>query len=119
MSCLSTSAQRTRSRWTNRNPSRVTSRKSRRWRRRFRRHEARVLELELRARLHHVGIHDDAVDRTHFLALRRLEVPDALRAFRRMDLVDFRSLRDRLVGALGLADVAVDALVGDEKGHRS
>src|SRR5689334_6606226 len=114
MSCLSTSAQRTRSRWTNRNPSRVTSTESRQRRRRFRGHEARVLELELRARLHDFRIHHDAVDGTHFLALRRLEVPDALGALRRVDLVDFRPLCDRLVRALGLAHVAVDALVGDE-----
>ena len=29
-----------------------------------------------------------------------------------------RAHRDRLVGALGLADIAVDALVGDQQGHR-
>ena len=35
----------------------------------------------------------------------------------RIDHVDLRAHRDRLVRALGLADIAVDALVGDHQGH--
>jgi hypothetical protein len=59
----------------------------------------------------------DAIDRTDFNALRRIEVPDALGALRRIDDVDLDTLGDGPVGALGLADVAVDAFIGDEKGH--
>src|SRR5690606_24349724 len=59
----------------------------------------------------------DALDRADLLALRRVEVADALRAAVRIDLVDLRSLRDRLIGADRLADIAVDAFVGDDQGH--
>jgi hypothetical protein len=51
-------------------------------------------------------------------ALGGLVVPDALRAKLRVDDVDLVALRDGAVGALGLADVAVDAFVGDQQGHR-
>ena len=43
--------------------------------------------------------------------------PDALRALRRIDHVDLGALRDRVVRAFGLANVAVDALVGDHQRH--
>jgi hypothetical protein len=48
-----------------------------------------------------------------------VEVADALGALVRIDDVDLRALRDRLVRAFGLADVAVDALVGDDQGHEA
>ena len=37
----------------------------------------------------------------------------------RIDLVNFLSRVDRLVGALGLTNIAVDAFVGDHQGHRT
>ncbi len=65
-----------------------------------------------------IGIDRDAVDRADLDTLRRVEVADALGAFRGIDDVDLRPLRDRVVRALGLADVAVDAFVGDHQRHR-
>ena len=62
-------------------------------------------------------IHRNALDRAHLHALRLIEVAHALGALGGIDLVDLRSERNRLVGALRLADIAVDALVGDQKGH--
>jgi hypothetical protein len=42
---------------------------------------------------------------------------DALGALVGVDDVDFRALRDRVVRALRLAHVTVDALVGDDQRH--
>ena len=50
-------------------------------------------------------------------ALGLVVMADALGAPRRVDDVDLLAHRDRLVRALGLADVAVDALVGDQQRH--
>src|SRR5262249_29294580 len=80
-------------------------------------HQALVLQLELLPSLDHSGIHHDAVDGAHFYTLRYGEVADALRAARGLDAIDLLALRNRLVRAFGLADVAVDALVGDQQSH--
>jgi hypothetical protein len=56
----------------------------------------------------------DALDGADDLALGLVEVADALRALARIDLVDHLAHRDRGVWTLRLADVAVDALIGDE-----
>jgi hypothetical protein len=63
------------------------------------------------------GIHEDAVYGADFLALRRVVVTDTFRAQLGIDDVDLLAGRNRLIGALRLAHVAVDAFVGDEKGH--
>ena len=42
---------------------------------------------------------------------------NAFGAFVRIDLIDQRPHEDRIVGALRLAYVAVDAVVGDDQGH--
>ena len=54
---------------------------------------------------------------TNDLALRPVEVSDALSALAGIDLVDLKPHRDGGVRALGFAHVAVDALVGDHQGH--
>ncbi|CAM2148287.1 Integron gene cassette protein [Paraburkholderia tropica] len=64
-----------------------------------------------------LGILRDALHRTHLNALRLVEMADALRALVRVDHVDFRAHRNSVVRALGLADVAIDALVGNHQGH--
>jgi hypothetical protein len=56
----------------------------------------------------------DAVYRADLDALRFVIVTDALGAFSGIDFIDFCALRNRLVRTLGLADVAIDALVGDD-----
>ena len=63
------------------------------------------------------GIEDDALDRTHLDTLRRFVVADAFGAERGRDLVDLPAFRDRPVRTDGLADVAVDAEIGDLEGH--
>src|SRR6185312_8400256 len=81
-------------------------------------HQCRVLEQQRIARLDVIRIVGDAVDRADLAALRRVEMADALGAARGIDHVDLLALRDRVVRALGLANVAVDALVGDDERHR-
>ena len=55
----------------------------------------------------------DAGDRADFYALAGGENADAFGASRPVDLVDFFALEDGVVGTFRLADIAVDALVGD------
>src|SRR5206468_8731831 len=81
------------------------------------RHQVFVLEHELLARFHVVGIVRDALDRTYLDTLRIVEVADALRAQVRVDHVVLLAQRDGLVRAHGLADVAVDAGIEDKQGH--
>ena len=76
--------------------------------------QAFVFRLELFARFAPFGIERNAGDGTDLLALRLIEMADAFRAFVRIDLVELRAHRDRFVRALGLADVAIDAVVGNQ-----
>ena len=78
-----------------------------------RRYFAQSVSLRLDVR----GIDRDARDRADLDALRLVEVADALGALARVDDVDHHAHRDRRVRALGLAHVAVDALVGDHQRH--
>jgi hypothetical protein len=64
------------------------------------------------------GIERDAIHRAHFDALRLVEMTDAFGAAPEVDHVDLRAHGDRVVRALGLAHVAVDALVGDLQRHQ-
>ena len=64
-----------------------------------------------------VGILGDAVHRADLDTLGFVVVADAFGALVGVDFVDFRTLRNRFVRALGLANVAVDAFVGDHQGH--
>jgi hypothetical protein len=73
--------------------------------------------VELLFGLDDVGIERNAVDGADLAALRLVEMPDALGALRRIDDVELLARRDRLVRALGLAHIAVDALVGDHQRH--
>ena len=64
-----------------------------------------------------VLIQRNAIYRADLLALRLVVMADALGAQVRVDDVNFFALRDRSVRALRLADVAVNAVVGDDQGH--
>src|SRR6185369_5828878 len=77
-----------------------------------------VLRLQLLAALRMPGIERDAIHRAHFDALRLVEMTDAFGAAPEVDHVDLRAHGDRVVRALGLAHVAVDALVGDLQRHQ-
>ncbi len=50
-------------------------------------------------------------------ALRLVKMPHAFGAFARVDFVNFFAQINRLIGALGLAHIAVDAFVGDHQSH--
>ncbi len=63
------------------------------------------------------GIDGYASHGTDLLALGLIEMPDALSAFVRMDLIDQRPHEDGVIRALGFANVAIDAIVGDHQGH--
>ena len=83
----------------------------------FRAHQRGELDPQLVAGLHALRIHRNAGHRAHLHALRLVVVAHALGAAGGLDVVVLRAERDRVVRALGLADVAVDALVGDHQGH--
>src|SRR5690554_926143 len=72
-------------------------------------------QLHFGFRVVRVGV--DALDRTHFHALRLVEMADALGAQRGIDHVNGFALRDRPVGTDRFADVAVDAELVDPERH--
>jgi hypothetical protein len=76
--------------------------------------QAFILGLQFLARFAPGGIEGDAGDRAYLLALRLVEVPDALGALVGVDLVKLGAHRNGLVRAFGLADVAIDAIVGNQ-----
>src|SRR5690606_21927324 len=59
----------------------------------------------------------NAVDRAHLLALRFIEMADALGALVWIYDVDIDALRNGVVGTFGFAHVAVDAVVGNDQCH--
>jgi hypothetical protein len=60
-----------------------------------------------------------ALHRAYFDTLRPVEMAHAFGAPRGIDDIVLDALRDGLVGALRLADIAVDALFGDFQGQAS
>jgi len=60
----------------------------------------------------------NTIDRADFDALRPVEMAHALGAFARIDEVNFLALRNRTVRALRLANVAIDAGVGNHQRHK-
>jgi hypothetical protein len=71
------------------------------------------------ARLDVIWIDRDAAHRAHLHALRLSKVADAFSTAMRVDFVDLCAHRDGLIRALWLADITVDALVGNPQGHVS
>lgn len=65
------------------------------------------------------GVDRNAGDWTHLYALGLIKMTDAFGALVGVDLVDFRTEVNRLVGALGLAHIAIDAFNSDHQGHGS
>ena len=64
-----------------------------------------------------IQIERNAIHGAYFFALGRIEMADAFGAFCGIDFVDFNAHVDRFVRALGLADVAVNALIGNFERH--
>lgn len=60
---------------------------------------------------------NDAIHRADLPTLRIIIMTDAFSAFIRINDVDFRPEKNRLVRALRHTHVAVDAICGDEQGH--
>ena len=73
------------------------------------------LDQQLLACFGMCGIQGNAVHRTHLLALGLVEMANTLGAQRGVDDVDLLSLRDSPVWAFRLADIAVDAIVGNDE----
>ena len=59
----------------------------------------------------------NAIDRTDFAALWRIEMADALSALCGINFVDLHALINCTVRTLWFTDVTVDALVGDFEAH--
>jgi hypothetical protein len=60
----------------------------------------------------------DAFDRAHLHALGLLKMAHAFGAPPGINDVEVRAHGNGLVGALGLADIAIDAGIGDHQGHQ-
>jgi hypothetical protein len=85
--------------------------------RNLRRRQLHKLKMQFFLRFGMIEIEGDAIDRTHFAALRGIKMADAFGAFCGVDFVDFDAHVDGLVRAFGLAHVAVNALIGNFKCH--
>lgn len=72
-----------------------------------------ILRLERLTTFDMSGINRNASHGADLLALRLVEMSDALGAFIGIDLVDQWPHKDGLVRAFRLTDVAVDAIVGN------
>jgi len=62
-------------------------------------------------------IEGNATDWTHLLALGFAMVTDTFGASMRVDLINFRPHENRIVGTLGFAHIAIDAIVGNHQCH--
>jgi hypothetical protein len=62
-------------------------------------------------------VHRNAINRTDLHALGLIKMPHTLGAFVGVDFIDLHPHVDRLVRALGFADIAIDAFVGDHQSH--
>jgi hypothetical protein len=60
------------------------------------------------------GIQRNAVHRANFFALWHVKMAHTFGAFVRVNLVDFFAHVNRIIRALGLANVAIDTFVGDQ-----
>ncbi len=56
----------------------------------------------------------NAVNGTDLAALRGVKMAYAFRALVGIDLVNLNPHKNRIIGALGFTDVAIDALVGNQ-----
>jgi hypothetical protein len=61
-----------------------------------------------------IGMQRNAVNGTNLPALRGIKMTYALRALVGVDLINLNPHKNRIVGALGFTDVAIDAFVGNQ-----
>ncbi len=67
--------------------------------------------------LDHFRMRDDAFDWTHFDTLRLIKMSDAFGAKFGIDFVEFDALVYRVIRTFRFANVAIDALIGDQQRH--
>ena len=80
--------------------------------------EFQIFFVEYFFALDHFRVGNDAFDRTHFDALRLIKMTHAFGAKFWIDFVKLDALIDGIVRTFRLADVAVDALIGNQQSHR-
>jgi hypothetical protein len=73
-----------------------------------------VLLHQIVMRFYIVGMQWNAINWTDLPALRGIKMAHALRALVGIDLVNLNPHENRIIRALGLTDVAIDALVGNQ-----
>jgi hypothetical protein len=83
----------------------------------FRGRKQKIFSVQLILALDMRRIERNAIDRTHDDALRLFVMAHALGASLGIDDVDFFSRRYRAVRAFRFANIAIDALVGDNQCH--
>lgn len=76
-----------------------------------------VFRLQLCWRLTPFRIEWNAVHRANLLALRFFVVTNTFRTFMRVDFVNLRPHKNRVIRAFGFTHVAVNAIVGNHQGH--
>jgi hypothetical protein len=80
-------------------------------------HQSAVFGQQLLLAFDVLRVQGNASHRAHLDALGFIEVTDAFGASVGVDLVNLFAQKNRLVGTFGLADIAVDALLGDHECH--
>ena len=73
-----------------------------------------VLLHQIVMRFYIVGMQWNAINGTNLPALWGIKMAYALRALVGIDLVNLNPHKNRIIRALGLTDVAIDALVGNQ-----
>lgn len=73
-----------------------------------------VLLHQIVVRFGVIGMQWDAIHWTHLPTLGRIKVTYAFRALIGINLVDLNSHKDCIIRALGLTDIAIDALVRNQ-----
>ena len=73
-----------------------------------------VLLHQIVMRFHIIRMQGNAINGTDLPALRGIKMAYALRALVGIDLVNLNPHKNRIIRALGLTDVAIDAFVGNQ-----
>lgn len=79
--------------------------------------ETLIFQSELIIGFDMVGVNRDAINRTDLDTLGSLEMAYTFRAPLPVNLINDFALINRIIGALRLTDITIDALVSDEKSH--
>ena len=83
----------------------------------FSSNQALILFLQLLRRFRMLFIHQNAIYRTDLLALRLIIVAYALSTQIGIDFINFFALVNSIIRAFRLANIAVNALIGNKQRH--